>query len=131
MQQCLIVLLFCISCINNSDYIHKEFSWLLSEKKFLKQPSAGEKNWYLIYNLSQEQLDDILKNDFKHYKYQGWKRYNGSCSIGNKESIRVKGYSNNVMVNLKKGSDSYNKIAMFIDLTEKKLILFYGITYGN
>ena len=42
----------------------------------------------------------------------------------------IKGYRNNVMINLKEGSDSRNRIAMFIDLTEKKLILFYGITYG-
>lgn len=124
---CIIVLLLSISCINSRDYVLKEFSWLISEKNFLQQPSAGEKNWYLIYNLNLEQLGELLKDDFKKYKYQGWKRYTGSSSIGNKAAILIKGYRNNVMINLKEGSDSRNRIAMFIDLTEKKLILFYGI----
>lgn len=125
-----IVLLFCVSCTDNRDYVLLEFSWLISEKTFLKQPSAGDKDWYLVYDLTMEQLDDILKNDFKDHEYQGWKRYKRSRSIGVKESIHIEGYSNNVMINLKKGSDAYNQIAMFVDITEKKLILFYGITYG-
>lgn len=125
-----IVLLFCISCMNRDDCVQKEFSWLISEKKFLQQPTAGETNWYLIYELTPEQLDELLKDDFKEHNYQGWKRYTGSSSIGNKAAILIKGYRNNVMINLKEGSDSYNRIAMFIDLTEKKFVLFYGITYG-
>lgn len=125
-----IVLLFGISCMPKDDYVQKEFSWLISEKKFLQRPSAGETNWYLIYDLTTEQLDELLKNDFQKHKYQGWKRYTGSSSIGNKAAILIKGYQNNVMINLKEGSDSFNRIAMFIDLTEKNLILFYGITYG-
>lgn len=111
-----IVLLFCISCMNRDDCVQKEFSWLISEKKFLQQPTAGETNWYLIYDLNPEQLDELLKDDFKEHNYQGWKRYTGSSSIGNKAAILIKGYRNNVMINLKEGSDSYNRIAMFIDL---------------
>ena len=126
----IIILLFCISCANNNDYVFNEFSWLLSKKNFLKHPSGCEKNWYLIYNLNIEQLDDMLEDDFKDYDYQGWECYRGNISIGNKKSIRINGNSNNVIMNQKKGGDSYNKIVMFIDLTEKKLILFYGITYG-
>ena len=64
-------------------------------------------------------LGNMIRNDFKNYNYQGWKRYHGSCSIGNKEPIQIKGHGNNVMINLKQGSDSFNKIAIFIDIAEK------------
>lgn len=124
------VLLFFTSCEQNNDYVFKEFSWLITAKNFLAQPVLYEKNWYLVYDLTIEQINDILRNNFENYNYQGWHRYNGSCSIGNDKSIQINGYRNHVMINLKNGSDSYNKIAIFIDVTEKKIILFYGITYG-
>lgn len=127
-----IVLLFGFSCCRQEEngYVFREFFWLISTNPFLKAPVAEEKDWYYVYNLNSEQIEQMLKSDYSVFNYQGWKCYKRSLSIGAEKTIHINGEKNNIMINMKKGCDSYNQIAMFIDLTEKKLILFYGITYG-
>lgn len=119
-----------LSCSSrkSKDYVFQEFSWLLLNNIYLNHPVACEENWYLIFDLTSEQIENFLSTDYSAYKYQGWEHYTGSRSIGNKKTVLIKGYTNNIMINLKEGCDPFNTIAMFIDLTEKRLILFYGIT---
>ncbi len=95
----------------------------------MQLPIDYDLDWYQIIKLNDNDLEDILKNNFLNYGYTGWQSYVLSSSIGTQNPYLINGYVNKIKVNLKEKSNINNKIAIFLYLTEKKLILYYGITY--
>ena len=88
-----LVVLFGFLCFKHEEkgYVFREFYWLISKKPFLKNPAAEEKDWYRVYDLNSEQIEEMLKNDFSEFKYQGWKCCKESRSIGIKKQFVSKG----------------------------------------
>jgi hypothetical protein len=123
----LISLTSCKRTIYN-DYVFHEFSWLISRYTFLQQPTFYEIDWLRGYHLNDEQLEILLKNDFSEQGYLGWKKYKKRHGFGN--SCTINGYLYDVRRNLKGGYKAHDEISMYIDLTNKIFILFYGYTSG-
>ena len=126
----LISLIGC-SCNGPLDTVSNEFSdiskdFSLEEKSLILK----DKDWYQVYTVSKDKIQQLLDNNLNKYGYSGWEKFSRIEIIGNQNSYVVNGEKNEIKINLKKGSDLYDKIAIFIDQTDNKVILYYGRTYG-
>lgn len=113
-----------------SDYVGNEFRWIHDVVPELGEPLQQEKAWYAVYQLKDEQMEFLLKTNFTKQGYSDWQDYTERCLLGTSSFYHLDGLADPIRVCVKQGSSDYNKIAIFIDLKRKRLILFYGITYG-
>ncbi len=112
------------------DSVAREFIWIENLNLGLDAPILEERDWFRMYNIDTNQMDRLILNDLSKYGYMGWKDFGEVWSIGPSAIYTVNGEEDKIKVNYVKGSDRHDKVAILVDVSKMKLILFYGRTYG-
>jgi len=119
------------SCVRKSpDTVAREFVWIENLNLGLSDPILEERNWFKMYNINTNQMNQLILNDLSKYKYMGWKDFREVGHIGPSATYTVNGEKDNIKVNYVTGSDRFDQVAIFVDVSKMKLILYYGRTYG-
>ncbi|MGN0845758.1 MAG: hypothetical protein ACI4RA_00045 [Kiritimatiellia bacterium] len=91
---------------------------------------ASSREWSKAYRVSDSDIEKIVNCDLGEFNYVGWERFRGRRSCGIEPSITVDGMRNHIIWNRMADSDAFDMEAVFLNVDEKVLILFYGRTYG-
>lgn len=107
-----------------------EFKWFDELGLTLGPPIAEDPDWFYAYDLSDSKIKNLLANDLSKYGYTGWRDYTRNSLLGTGPSYRLDSKAHKIKVNYVAGSDNQDQVAIFINLSKKELVLFYGRTYG-
>jgi hypothetical protein len=121
----------CRSCVGGPhDSVSREFIWIENLNLGLGEPILEERDWFKMYNINTNQMERLIMNDLSKYGYRGWEDYRESMDIGPSTDYTVNGKKDQIKINYLTGSDRFDKVAVIVDVSTMKLILFYGRTYG-
>lgn len=101
-----------------------------------RNPDTVSRDWAWAYRIDGLAVEAIMGRDFASHGYVGWQpfRRRKSCSPSPSSEhggpLDVDGFRHRVMWNRTADSDDYDMEAMFVDVDEKVLVLYYGRTYG-
>ena len=112
------------------DAVANEFKWIESLSLGLADPILEERDWFRMYNMNTNQMERLILDDLSIYGYTGWKDFLEVWSIGPSAVYTVNGEEDKIKVNYLTGSDHFDKVAILVDISKMKLILYYGRTYG-
>jgi hypothetical protein len=121
-----------LTACGSSNYVENEFKWIHDVLPGLGDPLQQEKELYAVYQLTDEQIEKLLAMRFTKQGYSDWQDFTERACLGISTPLyHLDGIADQIKFCLKQGSDDYNKIAIYVDLKPKKLILLDGITYGR
>lgn len=126
-----LVLTGLVGC-NRQDAVDAAFAPIQSKYGILRgrEPLCSSKDWFKAYRIRDEDIATILKCDLGEFGYVGWERFNRCCSCGVGPVMEVDGERKFIMWNRMSDSDCFDMEAVFVNVDEKILILFFGRTYG-
>ena len=130
----MLTVLFVAGCVvetgTRSGLAGIEFKWFDELGLTLGSPISEDPDWFYAYDLSDSQMKKLLANDLSKYGYTGWRDYTRNSLLGTGPSYRLDSKAHKIKVNYVAGSDNQDQVAIFINLSKKELVLFYGRTYG-
>ena len=105
------------------------FSWLIERDDFNVGAKVvhEDKEWYLVYKLTDEKMAQMLKDDFRSENYTGWERFNGRRTLWWDQDV-INGEEHEVWINRHCEATENNMICMFLEIDRRYLVLFYGRT---
>ena len=117
-----------LGCTSGNDKVFNEFKWLIDsyrgEERWVM--INQERNWHVVYRLTDEDIMKIRAEEFREQGFLGWKQFSGKIILYG--GYVLDGDRENIVVNEKVGSNKYNGIRIYIEFDKRNLILEYGIT---
>lgn len=127
-----IISILVIDCF--ADQVDVAFSWIRDEGIIDERCHviAQKKNWYKCYLVPKDVTERILRADLTEYHFCGWKRFDKQSFIdAGLECFLYGNCSDNVFVNMKYGSDEFNKTCIYVNRDKNTVVLYFGEIYGR